>query len=134
MEDMDRKRARQNRWKQRKRRGPRGGEVRDGDRAHRARKAGARVLQVEADWEQDQLDRQGNRCHWCSKPIGMGQVKEGRTLRVDFDADHIVPLDEGGEHSASNMVLACIGCNTRRGGQQTNGNRLEPASQEDEVL
>ncbi len=130
--DLERKRTRQNAWRKAKRRSPRGGEVREADRRCRARKAGAVVKDVTAFWEPWQLLFQGNRCHWCSKPIG-GLTQERGQLRVDFDADHILPLDAGGEHSKENMVLSCIGCNMRRGGSR-NGTGLQPASTEDEVL
>lgn len=40
-------------------------------------------------------------CHYCNQP-----TEEG--LRT---ADHVVPLNKGGSHSASNLVMACWTCN-----------------------
>lgn len=40
----------------------------------------------------------------------------------------------GGEYSEENLVLSCIGCNARHGGQVNGGGRVKPASTEDEVL
>ena len=130
--NLNKKRARQNAWRKAKRRSRRGGEVREADRRYRARKAETVVHQLPQDWEANQLLFQRYRCHWCHAPIG-GLTQERGQTRVDFDADHIIPLDAGGEHSESNMVLACIGCNMRRGGSR-NGAGLQPASQDDTVL
>ena len=45
------------------------------------------------------------RCHWCLKP----------TTRLV--ADHVVPVElhPSGAFDRSNLVAACVGCNTRRG-------------------
>lgn len=46
-----------------------------------------------------------NKCHYCSKII----KRQHRT------ADHRVPLSKGGQHSASNLVMACHLCNSQKG-------------------
>lgn len=128
--DPEAKRAYQNAWKKRKRRSSQGGEVREVQRRYRARKLGVEVKEVRHSWEFYQLLKQAHRCHWCGKQIGMQRVHIRGGDRVDFDADHIIPLEEGGEHSEDNMVLACMGCNQKRGGHQ----KLKPASADAEVM
>lgn len=44
-------------------------------------------------------------CYLCGKRIPLGQRH----------VDHIVPLSKGGEHSASNLAIACAGCNESKG-------------------
>lgn len=131
--DRERRRRQQNAWRKAKRRGPRGGEIRETDRRYRARQAGVEVKDVPLNWEPQQLWRQQLRCHWCGELMPR-LVRLGSQLRTGYEADHIVPLDEGGEHSPDNMVLSCIGCNARHGGQVNGGGRLEPASTDDTVL
>ncbi len=127
------KRAYQNAWKKRKRRSPSGGDVRDGERRYRARKAGAVVGYIPTGWEHGELVRQAYHCAWCGTDIGRELVRVNGHERVDFEADHIVPLAEGGSHTMANMLLACMGCNARRGGQHNGGGR-KPASTDDTVL
>lgn len=43
-------------------------------------------------------------CHYCGKST----PKKKRT------ADHMTPLDLGGEHSAKNLVMACFSCNSSK--------------------
>lgn len=43
-------------------------------------------------------------CYWC----GLSVLKEDRTL------EHIIELSSGGEHSASNITMACFSCNSKR--------------------
>lgn len=129
------RRERQNAWLKAKRRSARGQEVRENARRYRARQAGVEVKPVPADWEQQQLARQNNSCHWCGYTIGQELVRIKGQLRIDFEADHVVPLSEGGEHSPDNMVLACVGCNAKRGGQSTpRPTYCRPAPNTEEVL
>lgn len=45
-------------------------------------------------------------CYWCGKPC-----------KKLFHVDHYVPLSKGGEHSESNLVIACQACNLRKSAQ-----------------
>ncbi len=119
----------QNEWLKAKRKGPRGGEVRDTHRRYRAKSYGVEVAKLPAGWERQQLEYQDFTCYWCEADIGL------EIDTTDFHADHIQPLDEGGEHSPDNLVLACRKCNCSDGARITNGRpAFEPASEEDEVL
>jgi len=51
--------------------------------------------------------RDGNRCQYCGKHFGTKELT----------IDHVVPRVQGGEHTWHNLVCACIGCNTRKGGR-----------------
>jgi 5-methylcytosine-specific restriction endonuclease McrA len=44
-------------------------------------------------------------CHWCGCPLRLGTA----TL------DHFIPRACGGGNRFENIVLACLGCNSRRG-------------------
>lgn len=46
-------------------------------------------------------------CHWC------GQAKATQ-------ADHLIELDAGGDHSITNLVPSCASCNARRGTKYLN--------------
>ena len=46
-------------------------------------------------------------CHWC------GQAKATQ-------ADHLIELDAGGDHSITNLVPSCASCNARRGTRYLN--------------
>jgi hypothetical protein len=46
-------------------------------------------------------------CYWC----GLFVDEEDRTL------EHVVELNEGGAHSASNIEMACMSCNSARLGR-----------------
>lgn len=50
-------------------------------------------------------DRDGGRCHICSR----------RVSRVAFVLDHLIPLVHGGEHSTRNVATAHAFCNSSRG-------------------
>lgn len=51
--------------------------------------------------------RDGHRCVYC------GLVQEPDALSVD----HVQPRMRGGDGSAGNLVTACRGCNTKKGGR-----------------
>ncbi len=114
--DPAKARAYQTAWLKRKRRGPRGDEVRETSRRCRARAFGAEGDGVPPGWEAEQLGKQWGLCYWCPRDI-MQPVMEQGVQRVAYDADHVVPLCSGGEHTAANLVLACRPCNGARGGR-----------------
>jgi 5-methylcytosine-specific restriction endonuclease McrA len=51
--------------------------------------------------------RDGNRCQYCGRHFSPREL----TL------DHVVPRVQGGDNSWSNLVCACIFCNTKKGGR-----------------
>ncbi len=79
---------------------------------------GAEGEGVPPGWEAGQLAKQGGQCYWCLADITGTAVRQGR-VGVAHDADHIVPLAEGGRHEAENLVLACTHCNGEHGGHIT---------------
>ena len=46
-------------------------------------------------------------CYWCKKPIAASL----RTI------EHIKELSQGGEHTAKNLTMACLSCNSKRLGK-----------------
>ena len=50
--------------------------------------------------------RDGNQCQYCGEKPGISKLT----------IDHVVPRSQGGMTTWANCVLACIGCNTRKGG------------------
>lgn len=51
--------------------------------------------------------RDGNRCQYC------GDHFPTRELTID----HVVPRVQGGDHSWTNLVCACVKCNAKKGGR-----------------
>jgi len=74
----------------------------DRDGRRRARILGAEISDfTRAQW--DALKRQyAYRCAYCGK-------KPQRLTQ-----DHVIPLARGGNHTASNIVPACLRCNVRK--------------------
>lgn len=59
-----------------------------------------------------ELVRLGVTCCYCGIVLrNDGQSRDGATW------DHIVPVCQGGTDDASNLVPACRGCNSRKGGR-----------------
>jgi 5-methylcytosine-specific restriction endonuclease McrA len=57
-------------------------------------------------------ERDGNRCHICSRKVNMtwsGMAKWGPTI------EHILPVSQGGTNEPGNLALAHRHCNTARG-------------------
>lgn len=57
-----------------------------------------------ADWRAI-LKRYGHRCSWCG-------IKQSSKMRLT--RDHYIALSEGGTNSASNIVPACLPCNSKK--------------------
>lgn len=58
-------------------------------------------LLTEAQWR-DILDQYHHRCAYCGSKLDKLTI------------DHVVPLIKGGKHSASNVVPACLHCNSSK--------------------
>lgn len=70
-------------------------------RKWRAMIKGARVNDLtDAQWSAI-VAASGGRCFYCKQP---------RKLTMD----HLTPLSRGGDHTASNVVAACLSCNSRK--------------------
>jgi hypothetical protein len=55
---------------------------------------------------------QGDLCTYCGNPTIPGdRGRHGRTV------DHVIPRCQGGSDDPSNLVIACRGCNSRKGGR-----------------
>lgn len=51
------------------------------------------------------------RCLWCNRE------KWHRTLNpsgIRLSLDHLLPVSKGGTHHSSNLITACVSCNSRR--------------------
>lgn len=57
-------------------------------------------------------ERDGDRCHLCHKPIDLELAyPHSRSASID----HLVPVADGGSNDATNLALAHLACNIRRG-------------------
>lgn len=68
---------------------------------HRAKKLGVEYDFTAGQWR-DILEQFGYRCVYCLEE------------RDDLEIDHVVPLERGGAHKASNIVPACRSCNSSK--------------------
>lgn len=62
------------------------------------------------------IERDGANCHWCKRPCveRPGEPPTGDTLTLD----HIIELEDGGDSSPGNLVVACGRCNNKRASQK----------------
>ena len=67
----------------------------------RAREIGGRVTKEDIG---NQLISQGGHCYYCWKDISGSK----------YDVDHFISLAAGGKHAPSNIVIACVTCNSRK--------------------
>lgn len=67
----------------------------------RAREAGAPVVDFTAKQWRELLEEFDGRCAYCSN--------------LATTQDHLTPFARGGSHTASNIVPACLRCNSRKG-------------------
>jgi len=74
-------------------------QVRKDVRKRRALKLGATVGPVD---EQAVYDFCGNKCAYCGS-------------KEDLSLDHVIALSQGGPHCESNLLVACIPCNSSKG-------------------
>lgn len=77
------------------------------------------------DWRLIRADvchRYGNRCAYCSAPVGL---REG-------NVDHYLPLALGGDHSAENLRWSCPPCNSAKGAMHPDAwEALKPAPKQE---
>lgn len=90
--------ARTNSWAKRN---PERVRITDKNKNHnrRARKRGGMTGPELRQWERAQRKV----CHWC-----------GVKCPTAYSIDHVQPLSKGGKHEASNLVIACRPCNSRK--------------------
>lgn len=74
----------------------------ESQRERRAKKKGAPIIKLTAAQWALILDYFGHACAYCG------------VTGVSLTQDHVVPLSRGGEHSAANVVPACVHCNSRK--------------------
>jgi 5-methylcytosine-specific restriction endonuclease McrA len=51
------------------------------------------------------LAKQAGRCYYCMQKFKL----------VNLTFDHVVPKSKGGKGLRNNLVLACVGCNNKKG-------------------
>ena len=73
----------------------------------RARKVKARGVFDTKDVEA-RIDAQEARCHYCDEELDFDGPNK-------WQVDHFIPLSRGGSNWASNIVIACGGCNSSKG-------------------
>lgn len=82
---------------------------RDVSSRRRARLRGADVEQIDRPYV---FDRDGWRCQLCGKAVPRGKA---HPHPLSASLDHVVPLASGGDHVTSNVQLAHLRCNVRKG-------------------
>lgn len=83
--------------------------VRESTRRYQARRLTSTVERVDYGAI---AERDGWICHLCGQPVNpaiRGRVRAARSF------DHVNPLSKGGAHVATNIRLAHLGCNSRKG-------------------
>lgn len=56
-------------------------------------------------------ERDGNACRYCGVTVDW----KDRRSKVGGTYDHVIPVSAGGENTFENVVVACRGCNQRKG-------------------
>lgn len=76
-----------------------------------------RTDRAEVQSVRDRLwDVQGGRCAYCLRNLTRGILKaDGSVPDSSATVDHVHPRSRGGTSERSNLVLACYGCNQRKG-------------------
>jgi 5-methylcytosine-specific restriction endonuclease McrA len=64
------------------------------------------------NWSKLEYIKNGGRCPLCGQIMTMPGIKYTGKKNM-ATADHIVPLDDGGNNSYENLRLICFRCNTR---------------------
>ncbi len=85
-------------------------EVCERRRASRTRRADSRPLDTNVDFyniKENRLkvyERDDYKCNYCDKQL----------TQYTATLDHVVPVKEGGDNSAGNLVTSCLQCNSRK--------------------
>jgi hypothetical protein len=58
------------------------------------------------------IQRDGYRCRWCRR--------FGSRKHLPLTLDHFIPLLRGGNNEATNLMMACNGCNNLKGNMMPN--------------
>ena len=71
----------------------------------------------------DAFQRQGGNCYYCGQPMWLSHAKQfakqHRITQVEAKkhrctAEHLIARQDGGTNTSSNIVAACVYCNSRR--------------------
>ncbi|AIL09501.1 HNH endonuclease signature motif containing protein [Stenotrophomonas maltophilia] len=82
---------------------------------HRALKSKAAPGSRTAEQIRTLLALQERRCYYCYRSLeGPGGAVNGPGEPTSCHEDHYVSLHHGGSHFISNIVLACVSCNSRK--------------------
>lgn len=61
------------------------------------------------------IERDNCTCQYCHTPVIAGaNLLNGFTPSQVCTLDHITPRSEGGSHTAENLIVACMSCNSSR--------------------
>ena len=66
-------------------------------------------------WRRKLWRKQGSLCHWCGMPMMRTTQDDPGSVALLATIEHVIPLARGGLDNANNIVLAHLGCNSRRG-------------------
>lgn len=72
------------------------------EKSRRARIYGAEINDFNKRQWEEVLSEHGNFCHYCGRDD------------VRMTMDHVIPLSKGGNHTKSNIVPACLSCNSKK--------------------
>jgi hypothetical protein len=78
-------------------------------RRYRARKRKQSLIDIPFEQIQSRIDDFKGCCAYCDKPLDGKRVSQ---------IDHFIPLSKGGWHCLSNIVPACISCNSSKCNQE----------------
>jgi 5-methylcytosine-specific restriction endonuclease McrA len=60
-------------------------------------------------------DLYGPICFYCKRDLKVYRFDDSRKLDDRMTIDHLWPVSKGGKHELGNTVLACLGCNGKKG-------------------
>jgi 5-methylcytosine-specific restriction endonuclease McrA len=78
--------------------------------AKKARKRMKRCLR-------ERIKQQNGQCIWCGRRMApLGDRHKHPLHKLAPTIEHVLPKRQGGSNAQINLVAACYGCNTKRGG------------------